>query len=554
METKSINGLQFLELMKGGAANLQANAKIVNDLNVFPIPDGDTGANMMQTVLGGIASACACAADAISAVSSAMADGMVLSARGNSGVILSQFFSGIAKGFQGIDVADVATIGFAFRSGVRRAYEAVMKPTEGTMLTVMREAADYACSRIHDGSTVEDFFADCLQEMNASLQRTPEYLEVLREAGVIDSGGAGLVYIVDGMNQVLNGENRLQMLSIGAPTAAVPDTSGFDENSVMEYGYCTEFLLQLQCCKGAVEAFSLEAFKQQLSDMGDSIVAFQVGTIVKVHIHTMHPGDVLSFSQHYGEFLTLKIENMMLQHNESIIRNDFPAPSAADEKPRSRFATVTIAAGSGVQQTLKGLGADVVIDGGQGSNPSTEQLIQAFDQANADCIFVLPNNGNILLTAHQAAELYDKSEVRVIESCDIGEGYAALTMLSYDSGDAEEIADTMREAMEGVVTGLVTRAVRDAHLDGVQIHTGDYIGFAGKNMLCADVDKVEAAMRLMDRLHAENHEVLIAIYGGGVKYDEKLRFREGAAAAYPRMELFEIDGGQDGYDMQLILE
>jgi DAK2 domain fusion protein YloV len=552
MGTKSLDGNLFRELMKGGAANLAANSRIVNDLNVFPIPDGDTGENMSQTVAGGMTAASECTDSSISAMSQAMAQGMIFSARGNSGVILSQFFAGIAKGFQDQTSADVATLGLAFRSGVRRAYDAVIKPTEGTMLTVAREAAEYACDRITPESTLESFFSDYLQEMNASLQRTPELLAVLKEAGVIDSGGAGLVYIIDGMNRVLHGET-LQTQSI-RPAAPTADYSAFNENSVLEFGYCTEFLLQLQTCKGSPADFSLERFKKSLSDMGDSIVAFQTGTVIKVHIHTRHPGAVLDCAQQYGEFLTMKIENMTLQHNESVVRNDFPAPEHRQEKPRSRFATVTVAAGSGVQQALRSLGADVVLDGGQGKNPSAERFLQAFEEANADDIFVLPNNCNIILAAKQAAGLYKGGAVHVVESADLGAGYAALSMRSYDSGDPAEIEASMRAAMQGVQTGLITSAARDASVSGVSIRKGDYIGFSGRQMLAAAADRIETAQQLLQRLNADQHEVLIVIYDDSVVPEEKMALRRYVQKNYRRLELYTLDGGQDGYDLQLILE
>lgn len=550
MEKARLGGQQFLELMRGGAANLRANAQTVNDLNVFPIPDGDTGENMMQTVSGGVNAANDCRDDSLGAVAQAIAHGMLLSARGNSGVILSQLFAGIARGLEDVDEADAAMLGFAFRSGVRRAYEAVMQPTEGTMLTVAREAVDYACARLTEESTLESFFSDCLQEMNASLQRTPELLAVLKEAGVIDSGGAGLVYLIDGMNRVLHG----QAVEAGAlsPAASTVDLSKFDEDSVMQFGYCTEFLLRLQRCKGSLENFSIDKLREELSALGDSIVAFRTGSIVKVHVHTMTPGVLLNHCQQYGEFLTLKIENMTLQHNESTVPEQ--APSAPAAKEHTPFAVVTVADGAGVQEALRSLGADVVLDGGQGHNPSAEDFLHAFDRANADTIFVLPNNSNILLAAKQAAELYPAADVRVLESKDLGGGYAALTMLCYDSGDADEIAEEMRMAMDGAVTGVVTQSVRDAALGGIEIHENDYIGFSGKQMLAATQRKTDTALALLAALGAEKHEILIAVYGASVTQTEKEDFSQRVKAALPRTELYEIDGGQAVFDLELILE
>ncbi len=552
METKVLSGELYSSLIKGGAANLRANAQIVNDLNVFPIPDGDTGENMSLTITGGVTAAENAGSYSLSDMSDTIANGMLLSARGNSGVILSQFFSGIAKGFTGSENADVKTVGFAFKSGVRRAYEAVMKPTEGTMLTVAREATEYACNRITDGSTMESFFSDVLEEMNRSLERTPQLLDVLREAGVIDSGGAGLVYIIDGMNKTLKGEHISDAsLSFGAKAV---DTSRFTADSVMEYGYCTEFLLQLQNCKVDVENFTIDPILEFLNSIGNSIVAFKTGSIVKVHVHTMTPGKVFDFCQQFGEFLTLKCENMTLQHNDTIAKEVKKADSAADRGEHRKFATVTVATGDGIKETLKTLGADLVIDGGQGKNPSSEDFIEAFDTVNADTIFVLPNNGNIVMAAQLAADIYKDSQVIVIPSKSIGDGYAALSMLSYDSGDSETIASEMKEAMQGVVTGEVTRSVRDANIDGVEIKNNDFIGFSGKNMLSSNADKLEAATEMLTKLEAASHEVMIAIYGNSATTEERKEFRRIAGEKFPRTELYEIDGGQDVYDFEIILE
>ena len=552
METKELSGELYSTLIKGGAANLRANAQIVNDLNVFPIPDGDTGENMSLTITGGVTAAAHTAAVSLSDVSDTIANGMLLSARGNSGVILSQFFSGIAKGFTGSEKADVRTVGFAFRSGVRRAYESVMKPTEGTMLTVAREATEYACNRITDDSTMESFFADVLDEMNRSLERTPQLLDVLREAGVIDSGGAGLVYIIDGMNKTLQGEH-ISDAALTFGNKAV-DTSKFTADSVMEFGYCTEFLLQLQSCKVDVNNFSIDPILEFLNSIGNSIVAFKTGTIVKVHVHTMTPGKVFDFCQQFGEFLTLKCENMTLQHNETIVKDETKHKNAPTAAERKKFATITVATGDGIKETLKALGADIVIDGGQGKNPSSEDFIEAFENVNAETIFVLPNNGNIVMAAQLAADIYKDSKVTVIPSKSIGDGYAALSMLSYDSGDVETIANEMKESMQGVVTGEITRSVRDANIDGVDIKNNDYIGFSGKNMLASNSDKLEAVTEMLSKLEAEKHEVMIAIYGNPATTEERREFRRIAAEKFPRTEVYEIDGGQDVYDFEIILE
>ncbi len=551
MATRQLSGMLFSELVHGGAANLRANAQTVNDLNVFPIPDGDTGENMSLTMAGGVNASNDIHSTALSDVSDTIATGMLLSARGNSGVILSQFFAGMAKGFTGSDEADVRTVGHAFMSGVRRAYESVMKPTEGTMLTVAREGAEYAFARINEESTLETFFSDVLDEMNRSLQRTPELLDVLREAGVIDSGGAGLVYIIDGMNRTLRGEEVYEgeaALSGGHHI----DTSKFNADSVMEFAYCTEFLLQLQNSKCDAEHFDEKVIIDYLKTVGDSIVAFKTGTIVKVHVHTLTPGAVLEFARQYGEFLTVKIENMTLQHNDIIEKDDEPKHELKRE--RKRFAAIAVAEGEGIRQTLSDLGADHVIDGGQGKNPSSEDFIEAFDLVNADTIFVLPDNGNIIMAAQLAANMYTGSKVYVVPSKSIGDGYAALSMMSFDSGNADIILSEMTEAMEGVVTCQVTRSIRDAVIDDVDIHVDDYIGFSGKSMLSAAENKVDAAVEMLEKMNASDHEVMIVIYGTSANDEDRNAFRQSVKRGCPSTELYEIDGGQDVYDFEIILE
>ena len=543
----------FVRMVSGGAANLKANASIVNDLNVFPIPDGDTGENMSLTIGGGLRCLEGYSESSIDKAAALLADGMLLSARGNSGVILSQLFSGIAGGLRGKDTATVTDLAEALKSGVKQAYAAVINPTEGTILTVAREAAEFASSRITEESTIESFGEDYLKELDASLQRTPELLDSLKEAGVIDSGGAGLYYIVDGIIKAANGEQIVADITVKNDMAQVPDISKFNENSVMEFGYCTEFLLQLQTCKGDISAFSVDELIAYLETIGDSIVAFQTGSIVKVHIHTMSPGIVITHCQKYGEFLTLKVENMTLQHHETAVQNRFPA-NAGNRIKQKKYAVVVVAAGDGIKKTFYDLGADVVLDGGQGNKPSTEDFTKAFDKANAATVFVLPNNKNIVMAARQAAELYKSSNVFVIESKNVGEGYAALTMLSYDSDDAQIIFNELTEATKGVKTGTVTKAVRNAQIDGIVIKENEYIGFTDKRMLASDSDKCKTAMHLLQALQAEAHEFLIVIYGSNIESSDRSDLTDALASTYPNIELYEIYGGPDAYDYTFILE
>ena len=551
MATYELDGTLFADMVRGGTQNLRANAQVVNDLNVFPIPDGDTGDNMSMTMEGGDAALHNLTTDSLCYIAEKLASGMLLGARGNSGVILSQFFAGIAKGLSNVARADAKTLGNAFQSGVRQAYDAVLTPTEGTILTVAREATEYAVARITPETTLEEFFSCFIKEMHTSLQHTPELLPILKESGVIDSGGAGLVYVIEGMNKILNGEKVATAIA-AAPAAQVIDTSAFTADSEMEFGYCTEVLLQLQNSKVDAEAFPVTTISDHLATLGDSIVAVKNGTVIKIHVHTMTPGKVFEFCQQFGEFLTVKVENMALQHSEAKTENRFDVPVKKQEhKP---FGIVAVAAGEGIKETFRSLGADFIIEGGQTMNPSSEDFLAAFDLVNADTIYVLPNNSNIVLTARQAAGMYDKADIRVLESRTIGDGYAALTMLDFESGDADQIERDLNAAMEGVVTGLVTRSVRDSHLGGMDIAKNDYIGFAGKEMLSDSTTVTGAACDLLSKLDMTDREVLIAICGKDTSAADMDAVRAYIGEHFPSVELYEIDGGQDIYHFIFVLE
>ena len=551
MATYELDGTLFADMVRGGAKNLRANAQVVNDLNVFPIPDGDTGDNMSMTMEGGDAALHGMNATSLAQVAKTLASGMLLGARGNSGVILSQFFAGIAKGLADVERADAKALGNAFQSGVKQAYEAVLTPTEGTILTVAREATAYAVARIHEKITLEEFFAHFIKAMHTSLQNTPELLPILKESGVIDSGGAGLVYVIEGMNKILNGEQVMESI-LQVPAVQTVDTSGFTADSVMEFGYCTELLLQLQNSKVDAQSFDVSRISDALQTLGDSIVAVKSDTVVKIHVHTMTPGKVFELCQQFGEFLTVKVENMALQHNEATVENRFEKQDTPREhKP---FGVVAVAAGEGIRETFLSLGADYIVEGGQTMNPSSEDFLTAFDIVNADVIYVLPNNSNIILTARQAAGMYEKADVRVLESRTVGDGYAALTMLDLESGDADAIEEALNAAMEGVVTGMVTRSVRDSHLGGLDIAKNDYIGFAGKQMLADAQTARDAACELLARLDMTDREVLIAICGKDADAADMDAVRAYVKENFPALELYEIDGGQDIYHFIFVLE
>ena len=552
-EDQFLDGHMLAKMALGGAAQLRSNAEEVNSLNVFPVPDGDTGDNMSMTIDSGVSALGRIDSDNVSEVMNTLSRGMLLGARGNSGVILSQFFAGMAKGLLDSPRANVELVGKALQQGVKQAYSSVMVPTEGTILTVAREAVDFAVERITPDSTVHSLFSDLTKEMYASLQRTPELLTALKEAGVIDSGGAGLFYIIDGFNRALNGEE----LGADLPTAstqAAPKLDvtnlSFGPDSVMEFGYCTELLLQLQNAKVDVEAFDVDIVKNFLQTVGDSIVAYKTESIIKVHVHTMTPEKVLAFCRQYGEFLTVKIENMSVQHSENT-----DAPTKKKPVERKKYGIVAVCSGEGVEELYRELGTDCIIQGGQTHNPSTQDFLEAFDSIAAEHIFAIPNNKNIFMAASQAAELYTDAKIHVIESKNIGSGYIAISALDRDEEDADVAAEQMRAAMNGVTAGYVSPSVRDVELNGVQVYKDDYIAFVDKEMVTSRANKEAAAMDLIDVMLTMPDKFMITVFFGKDADDlEKQSICNYIEENHPEAEAYYVDGGQDVYPYIFICE
>ena len=556
---KYLGGALLRKMAKGGARQLGSNADEVNKLNVFPVPDGDTGDNMRMTIESGIAAIENIDSDDLAEVMKALSHGMLLGARGNSGVILSQFFAGTAKGLESEHKADPETLGRALQRGVAQAYSSVMTPTEGTILTVAREAVEYAVSRITPKSTVRSLFADLAGEMHASLERTPEILTVLKEAGVVDSGGAGLFYIIDGFNRVLSGDEIETSEEFGeksAPAAASTAIFEFGPDSVMEFGYCTECLLRLQNAKTDIDAFDVEELKAFLATLGDSIVAFKTDSIVKLHVHTFTPEKVLEYCRNYGEFLTIKIENMSVQHSESS-DNEPPKQEAEVEPtaPQKRYGIVAVSNGPGVDELFRELGVDRIVEGGQTQNPSTNDFLDAFAQVSAEHIFVFPNNGNIFMAASQAADLWERAEVHVIPSKNIGTGYVAMSAVDMSGDDVQAIIAEMNEAMKRVTTGYISPSIRDAEMNGVSIKEGDTIGIIDKEIVLAEAERIDAAYALASKLLDMPEKFMLTVFVGADATEEERSMLESfLAEKYPSDEVYFIDGGQDIYPFIFVAE
>ena len=543
-KTAELDSLTFAAMLRQGAVALGKEKNIVNDLNVFPIPDGDTGDNMHMTLKAG----CAALKDnlgTLSEISAAASSGMLLGARGNSGVILSRIFAGLAKGLQGVIVADTKAFANAMASAVAEAYKAVPVPVEGTIITVLREGAAGADA----SADLNHYFETLLSAMQISLDHTPELLPVLKDAGVVDSGGAGLLCIFQGMYDALCGRiSEEELAPASTPSAPVVELDKFDENSTLEFGYCTEFLLRLMRSKINLETFDEKVIIDYLNQIGESVVAFREGSIVKVHVHTFNPGVILNEMQKYGEFLTIKIENMSLQHHQSVNQNN-----ASCKKPQQPYGIVAVASGEGLINAFRELGTDEVIAGGQTMNPSTQDFLDAFSRINAQHILVFPNNSNIKMAADQAAELYDKADIRVMPSSTIGEGYYGVGSVDRSLNDIEEVVESVNEIMQSVSTGMVSTAIRDAEGDGVTVHTGNFVGYCGKKILSASDNRLEAAKALCERLDAASRDVLLVFFGQDVPEEEAEKLVAELTATYKNLEIMLNNGTQPVYDYIFVL-
>ncbi len=551
MEIRQLDGNTFRRILRGGADGIRSNIKTINDLNVFPVPDGDTGTNMSKTIESGIAKIPSNENISLCDVAGGFSKGSLFGARGNSGVILSQFFAGMCGSLADKEVASTRDLANACLAGVERSYTAVANPVEGTILTVFRESAEYAGSHIGDDSTVEDFLKLNIEEAERSLERTKEILPVLTEADVVDSGGAGYLCIIKGMYESLVSEDEAVNVSYGAEEKVEVNYDLFTSESSLEYGYCTECLVRLQKIKGESEDFSEKEFVAALEGMGcESIVAIRDGDVLKVHAHTPTPSDILILCQKYGEFLNVKIENMSLQHSEKLEKAE-----NEKKKPHKRYGVVTVATGDGMTALFESLGADVVINGGQTGNPAAEQFLSAFDSLNVDHILVFPNNGNILLTASQAAELWGGENVTVIPTKTLPEGYAALSVFNSSVESIDEQIEDILAAKDGVCSGEVTVAIRDTSVGGLDIKRGEYIGILGGEIVTSKNDVIEATCEMIEKIDDIDCRELITLFvGARVSEEERVEMTEAIEERFEDLELQVLIGGQDIYDYLVAVE
>ena len=545
MSLKQINGIVFKQMVINGANNLANRSKYVDQLNVFPVPDGDTGTNMSMTKTAGAKELVSLEEASIGKVAKVLSRGLLMGARGNSGVILSQLFRGFATGLEGKDEADIEDIAKALESGVKTAYKAVMKPIEGTILTVARESAEAAGAKYETVETIVDLYDLVVNEMQISLNRTPELLPVLKEVGVVDSGGQGLLYIFEGFLKALKGETIVLEAQTEATGESAQTALSSDE---VEFGYCTEFIIRLDEER---TPFKEDVFRGRLEKLGNSIVVVQDEDIVKVHVHTLTPGDALNLAQKHGEFVKLKIENMTEQHNEIIGQN---APQSEPAKrEQAEYGIISVVAGEGIKHLFEEQGCHYVIEGGQTMNPSTEDFLKAIDELNAKNIIILPNNSNIIMAANQAAQVTEDVNVVVVPSKTIPQGYTALMMFN-EHASVEDNIEEMNQAITEVKSGQVTYAVRDTQMNGVDIKENDFIGILDKDIIVSVPERFESACALVDKMIDEDSEIVTILYGEGVDEDEADELAEYIENKYDDVEVTIFDGQQPVYSYIISVE
>jgi len=555
METHQLDGNQFKKLVLNGSIRLKNNMNYINDLNVFPVPDGDTGSNMSATMSAGAKAIESLDEPSIGQVCKTLARGMLMGARGNSGVILSQLFSGIAKGLKEYENADPEVFSNALRLGVEQAYAAVINPVEGTMLTVSREGADRAVSIAHSVKDFEQLFEEYIVELDESLQRTPDLLPILKEVGVIDSGAAGFIEVVKGMNDALNGkvyEKKQDSGDYKVNLTSIQNTSGED------FGYCTEFIMQIE----KMNEFNQKDFTSMINPLGDSLVVVQDENILKVHIHTKTPGDALNLAQHYGFFINLKIENMNLQHTEVLIHQEIEHQDECDcghdhshsiaPSIKKKYAIVAVVNGTGLKETFIEMGCDYIIEGGQTMNPSVEEFVQAVEQINADHIIIIPNNKNVLLSAETAAGMIENVDVRVLKAKTISQGYAGLTMFDATL-DIDENLQEMNNYIQNVKTGEVTYAIRDSIYSGVEIKKDHFMGIFDGKIITSNETRLQTCEHILKEMIDERTEIVTIMYGSDVDENEVEEVENFLSKNYS-VEVEIISGGQDIYSYIMTVE
>lgn len=546
MNTNTVDAKILGRMFLSGAKNLEAKKEWINELNVFPVPDGDTGTNMTLTIMSAASEVNALSDPDMKSLAKAISSGSLRGARGNSGVILSQLLRGFTKVIEKHEEIDAPIFAKAFERAVETAYKAVMKPKEGTILTVAKGVSEKAAEIAEDSESLESFFADVIAEAETVLARTPDMLPVLKEAGVVDSGGQGLVEVLKGAFDGYLGKKI--DLNFEKPAVKLTGTKPVSaEESDIKFGYCTEFIIMLE------KEFSEkdeEDFKDYLMSIGDSLVVVADDDIVKVHVHTNDPGEAIQRALTYGQLSNMKIDNMRLEHHEKVIKEaeKMAAQQAAERtsKPEKEVGFISVSVGEGMGEIFKKLGADYLIQGGQTMNPSTEDMLKAIEQVNAKNIFIFPNNKNIILAANQARDLTEDKNIVVIPAKTIPQGISA--MISYvPEKTVEENTAEMMEAIGNVKTGQVTYAVRDTRIDDQEIHQGDIMGIGDKGILAVGQDIQNVAVEMTGKMTDEDCELISIYYGAEVTEADAEEISSRLEELYPDYDIEINYGGQPIY-------
>lgn len=549
-ELKNINSATFIQMVKMGANHLENNRELINTLNVFPVPDGDTGTNMNLSLSSGVQEITKKEELDLNTALTSFVRGLLMGARGNSGVILSQLFRGFAEQLKHKTELSGADLAEGLVSGVETAYQSVTEPVEGTILTVAKDAANKAKSLDTSSLDVIEVMEEVVAEAKASLNRTPDLLPVLKEVGVVDSGGKGLVVIYEGFLAALKGEalpenDNMDMTTLVDLEHERSVQSFIDKDSI-EYGYCTEFFVEFDDTKMKNNPFNEAAFRSELSEYGDSLLVATDEDFVKIHIHTEYPGKVMTIGQKYGDLSKIDIENMRLQY-ENIVEEE-----QVDKQVEKEFGIVTVAMGEGLKEMFASIGATTIIEGGQTMNPSTEDLLQAVENTNATYTYIVPNNKNIVMAAEQVKSLTDK-EVIIIPSRTIPQGISAL--FSFDGGQSkEENTESMLEAMEDVKTGSVTYAIRDTVINDIEIKKDSYMGMNDGSIVATDHEKINATINLLTKMIDEDDELVTVFYGEDVKEADIEALEEFATDKLDAVEVEFYAGNQPIYSFIIMVE
>ena len=550
MEITSINASQFAKMFLAGAKNLEAKKEWINELNVFPVPDGDTGTNMSMTIMSAAKAVSELEQPTMATLAKAISSGSLRGARGNSGVILSQLFRGFCKVIGEVEEIDVTVLAEACERAVETAYKAVMKPKEGTILTVAKGAADKAAALALETDDLTYFIEEVIKEADFVLNKTPDMLPVLKQAGVVDSGGQGLVVVLKGGLDSLLGKEIDYTIETGSTGSGFQKISAETEAEI-KFGYCTELIIVLNQPISEKEELDYKAF---LESIGDSIVVVADDEIVKTHVHTNDPGLAIQRALTYGSLSKIKIDNMREEHEEKLIKDaakiaEQQKAKEAEEKanePRKEMGFISVSIGEGMNEIFRGLGVDYIIEGGQTMNPSTEDMLQAIDHVNADNIFILPNNKNIILAANQAVDLVEDKNIFVIPTKTIPQGITALVNFIPDHS-AEENAAAMTGELDSVKTGQVTYAVRDTELDGKVIKQDDFMGIGDKSILSVGKELAPTTLEMVDEMIDEDSAIVSIYYGQDSSEEAATELANAIEEKYPDVEVEINDGGQPIY-------